>query len=63
MAKMRHYVYKIGGNVMYIIDTKKDDKYFIITDPLGGNWKIAKSCNSLEDVKKFIGSSNIKEII
>jgi len=60
---MRHYVYKIGGNVMYIIDTKKDDKYFIVTDLLGKSIKIAKSCNTLEDVKKFVGLENIQAII
>ena len=48
---------------MYIIDTKKDDKHFIVTDPLGKSIKIAKSCNSLEDVKKFVGLINIKKII
>ena len=48
---------------MYIIDTKKDDKYFIITDPLGYSFKIDKSCNDLEDLKMFIGTMNIKEVI
>jgi len=48
---------------MYTIDTKKDAKYFIVTDPLGKSIKIAKSCNTLEDVKKLIGTINIKEII
>lgn len=60
---MCHYVYKIGGNVMYVIDTKKDDKHFIVTDPLGKSIKIAKSCNSLEDVKKLVGLLNIKKVI
>ena len=48
---------------MYIIDTKKDNKHFIVTDPLGNSIKIAKSCNTLEDVKKLVGLLNIKKII
>ena len=48
---------------MYTIDTKKDDKYFIVTDPLGKSIKISKRCNTLEAVKKLIGLINIKKII
>jgi len=48
---------------MYTIDSKSDDNYFIVTDPLGKSIKISKSCNDLEDVKKLVGLINIKEII
>lgn len=49
---------------MYIIDAKSNDKHFIIRYEDGKELvKIAKSCNTLEDVKKFVGLMNIKEII
>lgn len=60
---MRHFVSIKGGNVMYIIDTKKDDNYFIILKDNKEYMRIGKKTNTLETVKKFIGSSNIKEII
>ena len=48
---------------MYTIDTKSNDKYFIVTDPLGKSFKVAKDCNTLEDVKKLVGLIHIKQII
>ena len=55
---------KKGGNFMYTIDTKKDDKYFIIkNNNTGSEFKISKSCNTLDAFKKLIGLVNIKEII
>lgn len=49
---------------MYIIDTKSNDKYFLVTNTESGNTiKIAKSCNDLDSVKKMVGIVNIKEII
>ena len=60
---MRHYVYKIGGNVMYIIDTKQNENYFIILKDNKEYMRIGKKTNTLETVKKFIGSKNIKEVI
>ena len=48
---------------MYTIDTKSDDKYFIVINPEGFKIRISKSCNTLDAVKKLIGLINIKEII
>ena len=49
---------------MYTIDTKSNDKYFIvINNETGNEIKIAKSCNDLDAVKKLLGVVNIKEII
>lgn len=47
----------------YVIDTKKNDKYFIVINPEGFEIKISKKCNTLDAVKKLIGLINIKEII
>lgn len=60
---MRQYVSIKGGNVMYTIDTKSNEKHFIVTDPLGKAFKVAKDCNTLEDVKKLVGLIHIKKII
>lgn len=50
--------------IKYIIDTKSDDKHFIILKEDGKQFcLIAKKGNSLEDVKRFIGTMNIKEVI
>lgn len=48
---------------MYIIDTKQNENYFIILKDNKEFMRIGKKTNTLETVKKFIGSSNIKEII
>lgn len=48
---------------MYTIDTKSDDKYFIVINPEGFKIKISKASNTLDQVKKLIGLINIKEII
>lgn len=48
---------------MYTIDTKSDEKYFIVINPDGFKVKISKACNTLDQVKKLIGLINIKEII
>lgn len=49
---------------MYTIDTKSDDKYFIVTNnDTGSKVKISKASNTLDAVKKLIGLINIKEII
>lgn len=48
----------------YIIDTKSNDKYFVILKEDGTEFvKISKKCNTLESVKRFIGVMNIKEVI
>lgn len=51
---------------MYIIDKSLNEKYFIIlvVSDLGEQelFKISKSSNTLESVKKIIGEENIKEI-
>ncbi len=50
--------------LVYIIDAKSDEKYFlVISCETGRNIKISKKCNNLEDIKKLIGTINIKEII
>ena len=49
---------------MYTIDTKSDEKYFIVLKEDGTEFcKVAKSCNTLDQVKKLIGLVNIKEVI
>lgn len=48
---------------MYTIDTKKDPKYYLIIDSKGFTTRVAKSCNTLDAVKKLVGLINIKEII
>lgn len=48
---------------MYTIDTKSSNTHFIVTDENGKSFKIAKSCNTLETVKRFIGIIHIKKII
>lgn len=49
---------------MYTIDTKSNEKYFIVINNDSKNQiKIAKSCNTLEDVKRFVGIINLKEVI
>ena len=49
---------------MYTIDTKSNDKYFIIkNNNTGSEVKVSKSCNTLDAVKKLVGLVNIKEII
>ena len=48
---------------MYTIDTKSDDKYFIVINPEGFKIRISKASNTLDAVKKLIGLINIKEII
>ena len=55
-----------GGIKMmkYIIDTKTNAKLFIILKEDGKEFcKISKKANTLEDVKRFIGTMNIKEVI
>ena len=55
-----------GGNdtMKFIIDTKINDKLFVILKEDGKEFcKMSKSANSLETVKRFIGTMNIKEII
>lgn len=48
----------------FIIDTKTNDKLFVILKEDGKEFcKMSKSANSLEDIKRFIGTMNIKEII
>ena len=48
----------------FIIDTKSDEKHFVILKEDGKEFcKISKSANSLETVKRFIGTMNIKEIL
>ena len=50
--------------IKYIIDTKSDEKHFIILKEDGKQFcLIAKKGNSLEDVKRFIGTMNIKGVI
>lgn len=49
---------------MYTIDTKKSKRYFLVINNFTGFvTKVAKSCNTLENVKKLVGLINIKEII
>ena len=49
---------------MYIIDAKTNKDYFVIRYEDGKELvKINKRSNTLEDVKKFVGVFNIKEII
>ena len=48
---------------MFIIDTKSNENYFIILKDNKEYMRIGKKTNTLETVKKFIGSENIKEII
>lgn len=51
-------------NVKYIIDTKSNDKHFIVLKENGNEFcKISKIDNTLDDVKRFIGTMNIKEVI
>lgn len=50
--------------IKYIIDTKSDEKHFIILKEDGKQFcLISKKGNSLEDVKRFIGTMNIKDVI
>lgn len=49
---------------MYIIDAKNDEKYFLVINcETNQAIKISKSCNTLDAVKKLVGTINIKEII
>lgn len=48
---------------MYTIDTKTNADYFIILKDGKEFIRIGKKTNTLETIKKFIGSENIKEII
>lgn len=48
----------------FIIDVKSNDKHFIITKEDGQEFcKISKKDNTLDDVKRFIGTMNIKEVV
>lgn len=48
----------------YIIDAKTDEKHFIILKEDGKQFcLISKNGNTLEDVKRFIGTMNIKEVV
>lgn len=47
----------------YIINTRIDKNYFLCIREDGKSFKISKIGNTIEDVKKFIGTMNIKEII
>ena len=50
--------------IKYIIDTNSDEKHFIILKEDGKQFcLISKNGNTLEDVKRFIGTMNIKEVI
>ena len=49
--------------MMYTIDTKSDEKYFIVINPNGFKVKISKASNTLDAVIKLIGLVNIKEVI
>ena len=49
---------------MYTIDTKKDEKFFIvINNQTNISVRVSKACNTLEQVKQQIGLLNIKEVI
>ncbi len=48
---------------MYTIYTKVDDNYFLCVRDDGREIKISKIGNTIEDIKKVIGITNIKEII
>ena len=55
-----------GGNekMKLIIDTKSDEKHYVVLKEDGTQFcLIAKSNNTLDDVKRFIGTMNIKEVI
>ena len=50
--------------IKYIIDTKSDEKHYVILKEDGTQFcLITKSNNTLDDVKRFIGTMNIKEVI
>ena len=50
--------------IKYIIDTKSDEKHYVILKEDGKQFcLISKNGNSLDDVKRFIGTMNIKEVI
>ena len=47
-----------------IIDTKSDEKHYVILKEDGKQFcLITKKGNTLDDVKRFIGTMNIKEVI
>lgn len=46
----------------YIIDTTSNETHFIVLKDNEVLCKIAKKCNTLENVKRFIGVMNIKEV-
>lgn len=48
---------------MYIINKTSNEKYFIVMLNEKEQFKIAKSCNTLEKVIKMIGKENLKEVI
>ena len=50
--------------IKLIIDTKSDEKHYVVLKEDGTQFcLIAKSNNTLDDVKRFIGTMNIKEVI
>lgn len=48
---------------VFVIDTIKDEKYFVVYYNDVELFKIAKSTNSLEKVENMIGKDEIKEVI
>ena len=50
--------------IKYIIDTKSDEKHFIILKEDGKQFcLIAKNGNTLDNVKRFNSTMKIKEVI
>lgn len=50
--------------IKYIIDTKSDEKHYVILKEDGKVvCLIAKKGNTLDDVKRFIGTMHVKEVI
>lgn len=47
----------------YIIDIKNNDKYIVVYKGDKEFCKMSKSVNKLEDVVRFIGFVNVKEVI
>ena len=58
------YYVEVEKMIKLIIDTKSDEKHYVVLKEDGKQFcLIAKSNNTLDDVKRFIGTMNIKEVI
>ena len=64
VEKVGFYYVEVVKMIKLIIDTKSDEKHYVVLKEDGKQFCfIAKSNNTLDDVKRFIGTMNIKEVI